>query len=140
MIRRWIYGMAGNPVENSKEFKGEQFETEGGLEKWYGQEVAAKSEPLIDSGTGKPLVVRVFSFKKNPGVKRFPSKQDVFNAHAKQIRDFLWKDGLAISDNPDPKFNYTKGGYQIAVLCEARFQTMFMDKPRTLQEILSKKK
>ena len=132
--------MADNGRSDQKVFKGQKFKTEGGLDKWYGQELATKSDPLIDAGTGKPLLVRVFDFKKNPEVKKYPSRQDVFNAHAKQIRDFLWKDGLRIIENHDPRFTFTKDGYRIAILCEARLGVMWMDKPRTLQDILPKKK
>ena len=129
-------------ADKSKEktFKGQQFKTEGGVDQWYGQEVAAKSDPLIDVGTGKPLVIRLFNFKKNPEVKNYPSKQDVFNAHAKQIRDFLWKDGLVAREDHDPRIMFTNDGYRIAILCEARLGVMWMDKPRTLQDILPKKK
>lgn len=115
---------------------GAKVEAEG----WEGQELEVKSDPLVDAGTGKPLVIRIFDFKLNPALKRkeFPkNKQDVFNSHARQIKDFLWKDGLVAREDVSPRVQFSKKEmkYRIFVLCEARYGMMWNDKPKTLQEL-----
>ena len=135
-------------IENQiKEFKGEERKgIEKGLGKdteWTEHDLAAKAgTPLIDSKTGKKLVIRMFDFdwdKKMKPVDRELAKADkqtFFNSHAKYIRDFLWKDGLSIREDHDPKMMFNKKGYRIAVLCEARFGVSMFDKASDLQTIM----
>ena len=113
---------------------------------WTDQDLATKADmPLIDSATGKKLIVRLFDFNWNKGMKREEieqvknDKQGFFNSHAKYIRDFLWKDGLSVREDHDPKMIFNKKGYRIAVLCEARIGLNIFEKPTTLQDILKKK-
>ena len=117
---------------------------------WTDQDLATKADtPLIDSATGRKLIVRVFDFNWKNGInkqdieQRKNDKQGFFNSHAKYIKDFLWKDGLSVREDHDPKMIFNKKGYRIAVLCEARFGVSIFDKPTTLQDImkpLTKKK
>lgn len=114
---------------------------------WIDQDLAVKADtPLIDRGTGKKVIIRMFDFNWNKGIKKEDleqikaNKQILFNAHAKYIKDFLWKDGLSVLENQDPKLIFTKQGYRIAVACEARFGVSIFDKGRTLQDMLKKKK
>ena len=111
---------------------------------WTDQDLAVKADtPLIDSATGKKLIVRIFDFKWNKGadIKQAKNdKQGFFNSHAKYIKDFLWKDGLSVRDDHDPKMIFNKTGYRIAVLCEARLGLNIFEKGRTLQDIFKKKK
>ena len=117
---------------------------------WTDQDLAVKADtPLIDSGTGKKVIIRKFDFEWKKGVKLEDkmnaqyNKQAFFNSHAKYIRDFLWKDGLSILENQDPKMIFNDKGYIIAIATEARFGASIFDKPTTLQDImkpLSKKK
>src|SRR3990167_4543982 len=107
------------------------------------QDLATKAEtPLIDSATGKKLIVRVFDFNWNKGMKKQDieriknDKQGFFNSHAKYVKDFLWKDGLSVREDHDPKMIFNKKGYRIAVLCEARFGVNIFEKPTTLQDIM----
>ena len=117
---------------------------------WTDQDLATKADiPLIDAGVGKKLIIRVFDFNwgkkmKSQDIETIQNdKQAFFNSHARYIKEFLWKDGLSVRDDHDPKMLFNKKGYRIAVLCEARFGASIFDKPTTLQEImkpLSKKK
>lgn len=125
---------------NLDDHKGKQFELAGEEGKWYGQEMNVESDPMIDDGTGKPYFLRCFEFGANPDVKKIPSKQDLFNSHWKQIRDFLWKDGLVHREDIPPRIVYGQKKYQIFVLAEPRFNTMVLETPQTLQQILNKKK
>lgn len=103
-------------------------------------EFEAKSEPLIDPGTGKPIAIRVFEFKMNPLAAKtgFPDNQTLFNAHAKQISTILWGDGLSPVDNIPPRVIIDKErlSYRILVTCEGRLGVSFIDKPRNLTEVL----
>ena len=85
----------------------------------------------------------MFDFKYEPRTKLADilraknNKQEFFNMHAKYIRNFLWKDGLAIREDHDPKLLFRKDGYRIAVLCEARLGVNVFEKPTTLQSIFN---
>ena len=114
---------------------------------WVDQDLAVKADtPLIDSATGKKLIVRMFDFQWNKGIKRQDieqasmNKQQIFNSHVAYIKSFLWKDGLTVREDHDPKLIFTKEGYRIAVLCEARFGLNIFEKGNTLQDLLKVKK
>ena len=132
-------------MEGVKEYKGEEKKGISQEGVWTEQDLAVKAgDPLVDSGTGKSLIVRVFDFKFQPRITAREiataknNKQEFFNAHSRYIRDFLWKDGLKIREDHDPKLLFKKGGYRIAVLCEARLGVSVFEKPTTLQRIFKK--
>lgn len=113
---------------------------------WIDQDLAVKADtPLIDSATGKKLIVRLFDFNwkkemKPEAIEQAKNdKQGFFNSHAKYIKDFLWKDGLSVREDHDPKMIFNKKGYRIAILCEARFGISIFEKPTTLQNIFNNK-
>ena len=89
-----------------------------GNEKWTGQEVTANSDPVLDPGSGRKIVVRQFEYAWNPEMKDKPSKQEVFNLHAREIRNFLWRDGLRIIDTEAPRMIVNEQGYRIFITCE----------------------
>ena len=129
-------------MERVSEYKGEERKGISPEGLWTEQELAVKAgDPLADSGKGKSLVIRVLDFKFESNVKQAEiqcaknNKQEFFNTHAKYIRDFLWKDGLKIREDHDPKLLFRKNGYRIAVLCEARLGVNVFEKPTTLQNI-----
>ena len=130
-------------MERIKDYKSEERKgiAEEGL--WTDQDLATKADtPLIDSATGKKVIIRTFDFEWKKGMKIQDkmnaqyNKQEFFNSHAKYVRDFLWKDGLSILENQDPKMIFNKKGYRIAIACEARFGVSIFDKPTTLQDIM----
>src|SRR3990167_4730429 len=130
-------------MERIKDYKSEERKgiAEEGL--WTDQDLATKADtPLIDSATGKKVIIRTFDFEWKKGMKIEDkmnaqyNKQEFFNSHAKYIRDFLWKYGLSILESQDPKVMFNKKGYRIAVACEARFGVSIFDKPTTLQDIM----
>lgn len=118
---------------------GESFVTTNPGHKWEGQEIEVRSDPLIDSGTGKPVIIRMFQFAANPEIlkKMKPSKQELFNSHALQIKHMLWADGLMPLDGISPTVNTSKKRemYRIFVTCEARPGVVIAEKPKSLQEI-----
>ena len=120
-----------------------KFELEGGDNKWYGQDIKAESDPIIDPGTGKSVVLRVFEFGVNPKTARELrekkiklSKQDLFNAHWPQIRALIWGDGMVANQDVDPRVIVGRKSYRIFVLCEPRMGVMVNDKHRNAKDIL----
>lgn len=110
----------------------------------YGADLNVEGVPLIDPGTGKTVSIRTFIFKMSPDkLKEFKSieKQTLFNTHAKQIFTILWADGLQPLDGVPPRviIDRKKCLYHIFVPCEARLNTMWMDKPKNLSETLNTK-
>jgi hypothetical protein len=111
---------------------------------WVDQDLAVKAETqMVDAGTGQKLIVRVFDYKFGPQHKKEDilraknNKQEFFNSHVKYIKDFLWKDGLSIREDHDPRLMFSKkgDGYRIAVLCESKFGANIFEKATTLQNI-----
>lgn len=126
---------------NYEDHLGAKIEAHQGDEKWEGQELGVTSDPLVDAGTGKIVLLRKFDFALKPGMskKEQPkNKQDIFNSHARQIKDFIWKDGLKIREDIAPRIILGKKGYTIFVTCEAQHGVMWNDKAQTLQEINKK--
>lgn len=105
----------------------------------FGADLATEGAPIIDEGTGKRISIRLFEFKMNPEMlKRLPSKQELFNAHTRQISTILWSDGLQPLEEIAPRviIDVKKGGYKIFVPCEGRLGQVFIDKAENLSEKL----
>lgn len=116
---------------------------------WHGREVSTSADEgvqMVDSGVGKPYILRTFEFAIDPMVnekmkkeKQVVDKQMLFNSHWPQIRILLWGDGLVANEDVPPRIVVGKKSYRIFVLCEPKFRTMVADKPQTLQEVFKKK-
>lgn len=125
-----------------EDHKSKEFEIKQGKDTWTGAEVEVKSDPLIDTGTGKPYILRTFEFSKNPDPRvKLPRKQEIFNSHLKQIKDFLWKDGLKALEDIAPRvlISKDKKWYRICVVAEPRLGVSLADNTRTLQQLISNK-
>lgn len=131
-------------MESDKGTLGESFETVGTEHKWTGQEISVASDPLMDSGTGKPIIFRMFEFKANPeNLKKMkPTKQQLFDSHAKQIQVMLWSDGLVPFEGVSPKVTTSKKreSYRIFVACEPALGQVLVERPKTLQELSTTKR
>ena len=110
---------------------------------WTEQDMATKAGmPLVDSATGKKVIIRTFDYNWDKKMKPEEiemiklDKQGFFNSHARYIKDFLWKDGLSVLENQDPRLIFNKKGYRIAVACEAKFGASIFEKGMTLQDIM----
>lgn len=92
-----------------------------------------------DLGYGKKVVLRVFDFKANPVAFKHqtPSKQELFNSHAKDIEMFLWKDGLVAMPEVKPQIKLSKSRthYRIVVGAEPRMGQQIHDVAHTLKEL-----
>ena len=109
-------------------------------------ELKTDSTPMVDAGTGKPLILRTFEFAFSPAFLLKAkaehitvNKQQIFNFHWPQIRTIIWSDGLVASTDVDPRVIIGKKRYRIFLLCEPKFRNVVVDRPKTLQEIFKKK-
>lgn len=128
--------MKKHTVHSDNGSLGESFKHEG----WEGQDIEVKSDPLVNDGSGKPIIMRFFEFQVNPEMMKYaqPTNQDLFNAHAQQIKHFLWKDGLVPYEFIEPRIIWSKkkDGYKIMVTCEAKTGVAILESSQTLQELI----
>lgn len=118
----------------------------GKQEEWHKQVAETDNVPMVDSGEGKPYILRTFEFSINPVVaadmkakKIKIDKQQLFQSHWPQIRTMLWGDGLVANEDVPPRIQVGKVNYRIFVLCEPKFGVIVNDKINTLQEMFKKK-
>lgn len=101
-----------------------------------GNEVEVQSDPLIDKESGRPIVLRTFEFKKSADFDKLnPTKQELFNAHEKQLRIFLWKDGLEPVESMPPRIVHKDDTYIIFVTCQAKQGVVIVENPLNLSAI-----
>lgn len=107
---------------------------------WFGTSIETPGTPMIDSATGKPLILRTFEFAMKPlppGIP-IPTKQQLFNSHWPHIRDVIRFDGLVANTDVEPRVVIGKSRYRIFVLCEPKFREVLIDRPITLQQVFNK--
>lgn len=103
-------------------------------------EVESKTKLESDEGRGRALVMRSFTFKVDRQVFKIanPTKQDIFNSHAKGLEAMLWRDGLVFAQSHEPHilFNKKRSHYTVFVVATpARGQTL-LETPKTLGDII----
>lgn len=93
-----------------------------------------------DLGTGQVAVIRCFEFKANmDAFKEHPiGKQELFNYHFKGIEIALWKDGLQIMPDVEPRvvFDDDKGQYRIFVGSLPMKGQIVQQTPKTLTQLV----
>ena len=98
-----------------------KIDTDAPAEKFAWDEGRAQAESTThledDVGYGKAAIIRQFTFKTNPQTFKNepPSKQQLFNAHLKQIEIMLWQDGMKIMTDVEPQLKMGKKKYTIIV-------------------------
>lgn len=108
---------------------------------WEAQQVQAESDILLtnDIGQGKTVLIRNFDFEANPEAFKVqvPTKQELFDHHARGIKAFLWRDGLRPIEYIDPKLVISKDnkGYRIFIACEPMSNQTVLETPNTLSQI-----
>jgi len=122
---------------------GKVVETEtGSVNNWDLAKTQAESETHLedDTGYGGAAIIRQFSFKANPQTFKYnpPTKQQLFNAHLKQIEIFLMTDGLKIMPEVQPQlsFNKKKTAYTIIVGAVPRRGETLTQTPKLLKELV----
>lgn len=102
-------------------------------------EVHSDTKLEDDTGEGPAAIIRSFTFGANAETfhKRTPSKQELFNAHAKQIEYFLYRDGFDVMYEVKPQLHLSKNRnyYRIVVAATPRKGFLVMERPQKLTEI-----
>ena len=125
---------------------GNAFDIDTGSEKWKAQEISTQSVPLVDPGTGKPYIIRSFTFRFSPMVMQqikqrkipVPSDQDLFNSVWPQIRVMLWGDGLIAVQEKElpPKLKIKSKTFTVIIVCEPRLGHTIIAKHKSLNDYL----
>ncbi len=101
--------------------------------------VESKTNLEQDEGYGQATVIRCFEFGINPEAfqQHMPTEQELFNYHHKGIEVMLWRDGLAIIPEINPRLaiNKAKGTYSIFVTAKPARGHMLNERPQTLKDI-----
>lgn len=119
---------------NVEDHLGDNFATQDGS--WQGREAEVHSDPLIDKGQGKPIVIRPFVFSKSDAFNELnPSKQELFDSHKHQMQVFLWKDGLEPIEFIPPRVVVSKDTYTIYVTAQAKVGVPILETPINLQDL-----
>ncbi len=111
---------------------------------WEGEEVGVESTTKLedDKGTGKEIVLRFFDFAANPEVFKIrkPTAQELFNTHHKGMEAMLWSDGLSPYQLIEPRLLFSKDGsqYRFVISCIPSLGNTFVDKSRTLSQLVNK--
>lgn len=121
---------------------------EGNIEDW-GLDDISKVETSSDThleddlGSGDAVIIRVFEFSANPDVfkRHTPTKQELFNYHAKGIEVMLWQDGLTVVPEVAPRVvvNKKKTKYHIFVGAMPSKGHLLNVVPQTLTDVMAKK-
>ncbi len=107
---------------------------------WKGKEMDVESDTHLedDKGEGKAVIIRKFSFAKNPDIfnTKEPTRQDIFNSHVKGIEVMLWKDGLKIMTDVEPRITFDEEHYSIFVGAEPQRGHSLTEAPKKLKELI----
>ncbi len=131
-------------TENSFDAMGESKKIVGGdFDGYEAQQVEAASKTHLedDKGEGVAAILRCFKFGMNPQAfsQYTPTKQELFNSHYKGIELALWKDGLTVVPDINPRIviDEQKMSYEIWVTARpSRGQIIPYDvSPKTLSQI-----
>lgn len=102
-------------------------------------EAQSKTHLEDDTGVGEAAIIRCFEFAANPEVfkQHKPTKQELFNYHSKGIEIMLWKDGMKVMPEVNPKVLLNKKGtkYQIFVGAQPMKGHLLQEKTRTLSQL-----
>lgn len=105
-------------------------------------EVQSQTKLESDEGYGNAVVIRMFEFGVNPeSFKRHqPTKQELFNSHSKGIEAFLWRDGLQVISEVEPRivFNKKQTTYKIFIGARPKRGEMLTQAPHTLSQLLAR--
>lgn len=105
------------------------------------ESVEAKSQTSLenDVGVGNPIVIRCFEFKMNPEIfkQNPPTKQELFNHHHKGIEMALFRDGLKVVPEINPRMVFNEKSLKYAIFIGAMPMKGFIlqERPQTLSEI-----
>lgn len=105
------------------------------------QTVEAQSKTKLedDEGHGNAAIIRCFTFGVNPVAfqQHPPTKQELFNSHYKGIEIALWRDGMKVIPEVNPRIvvDQKKMNYKIFVGAQPMKGHILKERPKTLSEI-----
>lgn len=101
-------------------------------------EVTSTSNLEDDKGGGGAAIIRMFEFGMNPQAfaQHIPTKQELFNSHYKGIETALWKDGMKVIPEVNPRIvvDDKAGNYKIFVGAQPMRGHTLQEQPKTLAE------
>jgi len=104
-----------------------------------GIEVKSDRNLEDDKGEGNAVIIRQFKFALNPQVwhEVKPDKQALFNSHLKGIELALWKDGMKVFSDSEPRVSIDAqtGTYSIFVAAQPMKGHILKERPQTLSQI-----
>lgn len=104
------------------------------------QNLEVKSDTHLedDKGGGGAAIIRMFEFGANPQAfnEAKPTKQQLFNSHYKGIELALWRDGMKVIPEVNPRIivDEKAGNYKIFVGAQPMKGHTLTEQPRTLAE------
>ena len=104
--------------------------------------IEAQSETRLeqDTGEGGAAIIRRFTFGVNPEAfaQHTPTMQELFNYHHKGIEIALWRDGMAIITEVQPRVIFDKQNtkYHIFVGARPLRGHVLRETPQTLSQIV----
>lgn len=102
-------------------------------------ETQSKRHLEDDIGEGGAAIIRRFTFGMNleEFKERRPTKQDIFNYHIKGIEVMLWRDGMKVMTEVEPRimFDTKLARYSIFVGARPAKGHILREVPRTLTQV-----
>lgn len=106
---------------------------------WDANQIEVQSDTHLedDEGVGGAAIIRCFEFGVNPAAfkEHQPTTQQLFNSHLKGIEVMLWRDGMKIFNEVEPRIVFDKTTYKIFVSAIPMRGHILREKPQTLSEI-----
>lgn len=109
---------------------------------WDAQSLEVQSDTKLedDVGYGGAAIVRMFEFAMNLEAFRqaHPTKQDLFNYHHKGIEIALWRDGMKVIPEVNPRIILDEKNkrYRIFVGAQPQRGHILREQPQTLRQLV----
>ena len=106
---------------------------------WDASQIEVESDTHLedDEGVGSAAIIRCFEFAANPQAfgEHQPTKQELFNSHLKGIETMLWRDGMKIMPEVQPRIIFEQTTYKIFVSATPMRGHILRERPQTLSQI-----
>jgi hypothetical protein len=107
---------------------------------WEGQDIQTDSVPMINDGSGKAVIVRVFDFMLPPlKDEEIPSDEELIRIHKTKLTAFLWRDELVPVQKFKCVLSNDKKSFKIFITCQAKAGSVILGTPELLQNVLQNK-
>lgn len=109
---------------------------------WNVNQIDTASETHLedDEGYGSAAIIRRFEFGMNPEAFKIhtPTRQELFNHHIKGIEIMLWRDGMRLMTEVEPRLvmNEKAGKYYIFIGAKPAKGHILQEQPKKLTELI----